>query len=300
VGVENASDGRLIASPPCTEHEVFLERKAPAMPSLETALLDLNGLESLARKTTSLHRLDPRTKALTTLAYMVTVVSFDKYDLSGLLPLVAYPVVLMSAGNLPAGALRGQVVGAAPVAVLLRIFNPRLDREILAQVGPFHLSGGWISCFSILLRFCFTLLAALILIATTGFNGVCLALNRLHVPQALTIQLMLLYRYLFVLAQEASRLFAAWSLRSVEGGRMPLRVFGSLSGQWLLRALDRAERVHLAMLSRGFDGTIHPLRQLRLGGADLAFALAWIAFFLLARFCNLPNLLGRVAMGAFP
>ncbi len=269
------------------------------MPSLESALLDLNTLEALALKATPIHRLDPRAKVVTALAYMVTVVSFGKYDLSGLLPLIAYPVALIALGDLPIGPLLGKVLVASPFALLIGVFNPFLDREILAQVGPVHFSGGWISCLSILMRFCFTLLAALILISTTGFNSVCLALTRLRVPQALTVQLMLLYRYLFVLAQEASRILTAWSLRSIEGRRMPLRVFGSLSGQWLLRALDRAERVHLAMLSRGFDGTIHPVRTLRFGAADLLFMLGWIAFFLLARGYNLPNLLGQAVMGMF-
>lgn len=269
------------------------------MPSLESALLDLNALESLALKTTPIHRLDPRAKVLTALACMVTVVSFDKYDLSGLLPLIAYPVVLMAVGGLPLGPLLGKVLVASPFALLIGVFNPFLDRAILVQVGPLHLSGGWISYGSILLRFGLTLLAALILISTTGFNGVCLALERFRVPQVLVVQLMLLYRYLFVLAQEASRLLTAWSLRSVEGRRMPLRVFGSLGGQWLLRSLDRAERVHLAMLSRGFDGTFRPVRALHFRAADLAFTLGWIAFFLLARGVSLPRLLGQVVVGIF-
>ncbi|HPS03418.1 MAG TPA: cobalt ECF transporter T component CbiQ, partial [Candidatus Sumerlaeota bacterium] len=92
------------------------------MPSLESALLDLNALESLALKTTPIHRLDPRAKVLTALACMVTVVSFDKYDLSGLLPLIAYPVVLMAVGGLPLGPLLGKVLVASPFALLIGIF----------------------------------------------------------------------------------------------------------------------------------------------------------------------------------
>ena len=165
------------------------------------------------------------------------------------------------------------------------------------QLGPVHVSGGWVSYVSILLRFSLTLSAALILISTTGFNSVCLALARMKVPKSLTVQFMLLYRYIFVLAEEASRMFKAWSLRSLSGRRMPMKVFGSLVGQLLIRALDRAQRLHMAMLSRGFDGEIRLLRPLAFGMKDLIFVLGWAAFFVLARLYDLPQLLGQTVMG---
>lgn len=267
------------------------------MSNIESALLDLGGLDTLALQKTPIHRLDPRAKVLTTLAFLVTVVSFNKYDLSGLLPLLVYPVVLITLGDLPPGYLLGKLLIASPFALIIGIFNPLLDRTILMHVGPFRISGGWISYASILLRFSLTLFAALILIATTGFNSICLALARLKVPRALTVQLMLLYRYIFVLTGEASRMVKAWSLRSVSHRKMPLPVFASLVGQLLLRALDRAERIHMAMLSRGFEGELHQLRPLRFAPADAFFVLGWTSFFVCVRVYNLPQLLGQVVMG---
>jgi len=267
------------------------------MSKLESALLDLGGLDALARHQSPIHRLDPRAKALTALAFIVTVVSFGKYDLAGLLPLLAYPVALIVLGDLPPGTLLGKLLLASPFALAIGLVNPLLDRTIQMQLGPLRISGGWISYASILLRFGLTLSAALILIATTGFNSVCLALDRLKAPRALTVQLMLLYRYIFVLAGEGSRMVRAWSMRAGGGRRMSPRVFSSLVGQWLLRALDRAQRLHLAMLCRGFDGEIRQLRPLRFGAPDAVFMLAWTAFFVLARCYNLPQLLGRAVTG---
>ena len=60
--------------------------------------------------------------------------------------------------------------------------------------------------------------AALTLIAVTGFNAVCLALDKLGTPRVFVIQLVFLYRYVFVLVDEAARMVRARSLRTFEGG----------------------------------------------------------------------------------
>lgn len=267
------------------------------MPALESGVLNIGGFDRLAAQDTPIHRRDPRAKVITALLFIITVVSFRKYDLAALMPLFLYPAALIALGNLPPRFLLGKVLLATPFALIIGIFNPVLDRVILMHLGPVGISGGWISYASILLRFLLTLSAALILIATTGFNAICLALAHLKLPQPFTLQCLLLYRYIFVLGEEASRMFNAWRLRAVSNKRMPWTVFSTLIGQLLIRALDRAQRIHMAMLSRGFDGEMHVLRPLKFGLRDLLFVLGWSCFFLFARLCNLPQLLGQAVMG---
>ncbi|MCE5231470.1 cobalt ECF transporter T component CbiQ [bacterium] len=274
--------------------------RAGGASSLESALLDLRGIETLAQQETPVHRRDPRAKVVTALAFIAVVISFGKYDVSALLPLLAYPVALIVAGNLPARFVLGKLLLALPFALVIGMFNPLLDRTALVQLGDLRVSGGWVSFASIMLRFGLTVSAAVILIATTGFGPVCLALNRLKAPRVFTTQLMLLYRYLFVLTEEAGRMMRAWSLRAVSERRISIRVFGSLAGQLLLRALDRAQRLHAAMLCRGFDGTIRPMRRLKFTAADLGFVAGWCAFFMIARIYHLPHLLGQGMMRMLP
>ena len=266
------------------------------MSRIESALLDIGGLDQLAAQDTPIHRLDPRAKVITALAFILTVVSFGKYDITGPLPLLIYPVILVAIGDLPPGYLMGKILLASPFALLLGMFNPLLDRVTLMQLGAFEISGGWISFASILLRFFLTLSAALILISTTGFNALCLALEWLKVPKILVVQLMMLYRYLFVLAQETIRMRKAWSLRALSPQRMPLSIFISLIGQLLLRALDRAQHIHMAMLCRGFTGTLHLTHPLRFGTRDVMFILIWCSVFALLRFYSLTRLLGEFAL----
>ncbi len=267
------------------------------MAKIESALLNLGYLETLSCQQTPLHRLDPRVKLLTTLAFIIAVVSFGKYEITALIPFFIYPVALIAVGNLPPGYLARKMLLAAPFAFFIGIFNPWLDRAVMVHLGPVGISGGWVSFASIMIRFLLTVSAALILIAGTGLNAVCLGLEKLGAPRSFVVQLMFLYRYIFVLTEEALRLVRARALRSFQGRGLGFTVFGHLVGQLLLRTLARANRIHLAMLSRGFEGKIHLLRPVQIHGKDVAFLLGWSALFILLRLYNISYLLGNAATG---
>ena len=93
-----------------------------------------------------------------------------------------------------------------------------------------------------------------------------------------------------------ARLVRARALRSFGGRGQGLRVYGKLLGQLLLRTLERGQRVHLAMLSRGFSGEFHSRRRQHIGRAELLFTGGWSAFFILLRLVNLPQLFGTWIM----
>jgi cobalt/nickel transport system permease protein len=262
------------------------------MGALENSLFNIGYLETLSQQATPIHRLDPRVKLLTTLGFIVAVVSFPKYAVLGLMPFILYPVALIALGHLPASYLGKKILIAAPFAFFIGVFNPLLDRQTLVQLGPLAISGGWVSFAAILLKFILTVSAALILVAVTGFNQVCLALQRLGMPRLFVLQLLFLYRYLFVLAEEALRMMRARALRSFNGRGLGFGTYSSMLGHLLLRTLDRAHRLHLAMLSRGFDGEIRLLRTLHLSGRDVGFLLGWSGFFAFFRLVNIPQALG--------
>jgi cobalt/nickel transport system permease protein len=186
---------------------------------------------------------------------------------------------------------------ALPFVLFVGLFNPLLDREIVLRLGGLPLSGGWVSFLSIMLRSALTLGTALLLVATTGMPGICAGLERLGVPRVFAVQLLFLYRYLFVLGEEAVRLSRARALRSFDGRGMGLKVAASILGSLLLRTIDRAERIYVAMRSRGFDGEVRLLRRPRFTLADAAFVAAWAVFFAAARIWNLPGLLGALVTG---
>ena len=267
------------------------------MSSVASGLSALDRLDRLARLDTPVHRVDPRAKVVTTVVFVVCVVSSGKYDLLSLLPFAIFPVALATEGGLPLTFLGRLLLIASPFALIMGAFNPIFDRDVIAYVGAVPVSGGWVSYASIVLRFLLTVAAALVLTATTGFTGVCLALEKLKVPEALVTQLLLLYRYIFVLGDEAHRMGQARRLRSVGRRGMGWRVYAQMLGQLLLRTFARAQRVYLAMSCRGFDGEIRVGRTLHFGAADLAFVLLWSAAFLAFRAVNVPLALGHLVTG---
>lgn len=269
------------------------------MAKIDTTYFDLGSLDALAYRKSPIHSLDPRAKLITTLIFIVTVVSFDKYTLSGLLPFLIFPLYLFVRADLPTTQILKKLLIALPFAFFIGIFNPFFDQEPMLQLGPLTLSGGWISFVSILIRFSLTVTAALTLIATTSFTGICMAMEKLGCPRVFALQLLFLYRYLFVLIDEASRLIRARALRTFHGRGRGLKVFGSLLGQLLLRSIERAQRIHLAMNCRGFDGDIRMRQPVRFTARDGLFILCWSVFFILCRSWNIPQLLGSLSLEMF-
>jgi cobalt/nickel transport system permease protein len=267
------------------------------MSHLDEALRDLRGLDTLASRDTALGRVDPRAKIVTTAAFIVAVVSFDRYAVAALLPLALYPVALAARGEVPWRWLARKLAIAAPFAVLVGLFNPLLDREPVMAIGGTAIAGGWVSFASILERFALTVAAALAMAAGTGMGTLGAALGRLGAPRLFVSQLLFMYRYAFVLGGEAARMGTARMLRGGTGSPT-LAIYGSLAGHLLLRAFERAERIHRAMLARGFDGELRTLRTLAWTAGDTFFVAGWCAFFVLARSVDLPQWLGRALTGS--
>ncbi len=266
------------------------------MAKLDQQFFDIGYMDTLSSQQTSIHRLDSRAKLITSFVFITTVISFGKYEISALLPYLSYPVFLAAKGNVPPVYLLKKLLLVSPFAVMIGIFNPFMDRDILIQIGQLSISGGWVSFFSILIRFSLTVGAALTLIAVTGFNAVCQALDKLGTPRAFVVQLVFLYRYVFVLVDEAARMVRARSLRSFEGSGSGLKSYGPLVGNLLLRTMDRAQRIYMAMCSRGFDGEIRIIKPSRFGSTELGFTLGWSTLFIIMRVYNIPTLMGSVVM----
>lgn len=267
------------------------------MSSIHDGLYELGRLDTLAARDTAIHRIDARAKVLTTLAFIVAVVSFDKYSVLAMLPLLIFPVVMASEGRIPFDWLARRLLTAAPFALVVGMFNPLFDHRVITSLGFVTITGGWVSYASIMLRFLLTTAAALVLIATTSFTGVAAALERLGVPDVFATQLLFLYRYIFVLAEETLTMGRARDLRSFGRRGTGIRVFGQLAGTLLLRTYARAQRVYSAMLLRGFDGHVRVRRAQGLHGSDVAFVLIWGLVFLVFRLIDVPTALGTLITG---
>lgn len=254
---------------------------------------NLGRLDILSYKNTLIHRLDARIKVIAAFAFIVTVVSFPKYALTGLIPFFLFPVLAFSLGDIPVWLILKKVLCMSPFAVFIGIFNPFFDQHVMCSILGISVTGGFVSFFSILLKFFLTICTALLLIATTSFPGICHALSTLGVPKVFIAQLLFLYRYIFVLMEEAMRMVRARDMRSFGAKGQGMKVFAGLIGTLLLRTVERAERIYHAMLSRGFTGTIQHTGTCTLRVSDIIFLSAAMVIFYFLRFSDIVGAIGR-------
>lgn len=264
------------------------------MASINSAILDLKNLDLLANGDSTIHRLDARAKVLVTLIFTLCVISYNRYELTALLPFFIFPIAIISLAGLPPLFIFKRIVLLCPFVIAVGVFNPVFDRTTLVQLGPFDISGGWISFASIMLRSVLTVGGAFILVGVTGFSAICQALERMGMPRVFTVQLLFLYRYIFVLTEEAGRTSRARELRSCGKKGMGIDNLGTLVGHLLLRTWQRAERIHMAMLARGFTGDFKTSSQPHFGSSEISFVVAWALLFLILRFQNTSQLLGSL------
>ncbi len=264
------------------------------MKPINSAVIDLKQLDLLADGDSSIHTLDSRAKVLVTLVFIVSVVSFNRYEIIRLLPFFVYPAVVIALAGLPPLYIARKIALVSPFIIMVGLFNPFFDRDVLYQIGQLKISGGWISLFSLLIRSLLTVSAAFILVGTTGFTAVCQALQRLGTPQIFTVQLLFLHRYILVLADETDRASRARELRSCGKKGLGVTSFGSLTGHLLLRTWLQAERIHTAMLARGFTGRFHVSRKSCFGVNELLYLLGWSLLFISLRTATLSDTIGAL------
>ncbi|MDR2370404.1 MAG: energy-coupling factor transporter transmembrane protein EcfT [Treponema sp.] len=243
------------------------------------------------------HRLHPLAKIISALVYVAAVISFPSRNVSGLVPLCFYPVVMMALSGTPPGPLLSRFLLALPFAVMGGLSNLILLRESAFTLGAFTVTTGMVSAFSILLKTFLTVTSVLVLAASTPFTKTAAALQAACMPRILSLQFIMTWRYLSVLLGEASTVNTAYMLRSPGGRGIKMKDMGSFLGRLLLRSIDRAERVYAAMKCRGFDGSAMTSEygQKRLGrmrAADILFIFASALFSLGLRFFNAGRFTG--------
>jgi cobalt/nickel transport system permease protein len=266
------------------------------MLNFDKEYFNIGYMDSLAYKNTFVHRLDPRIKLVTTMVFIIMVVSFPKYELSKLVPFFMFPVFLAAAGEIPLKFILKKLLVVSPFVLFVAIFNPLMDTAPMYNIYEFKISGGWVSCISIMIRFVLTISAALLLVATTSFPGVCRALERLYVPKVFVVQLFFLYRYLFVLAEETMRIVRAINMRTFGRKKYGLKIFVSTIGLLFMKTVERSERVYHCMCSRGFNGEIRLLKRDQTGFKDIVFAVISITVFIIFRRYNIAKMLGELAL----
>jgi cobalt/nickel transport system permease protein len=263
--------------------------------NLYQAAAGMNRLERLSLGNSPVHRLHPLVKLLTTVAYMGVVISFPGYSVSGLIPFLLYPFLLIPASGTPPGPLAGRLFCALPFSLMGAVSNLVLMNGEAFSIGGFSVSFGMLSFASIMLKTFLTVCAVLLLIATTPFTDIGAQLARLRVPKIICLQLVMTYRYIGLLLREAALMMSAYFLRAPKKKGIRMKDMGSFLGQLILRSSDRSGRVYQAMQCRGFHGVYAGSSRRNLRPADWFYTVSLVSGIFFLRFFNLSLFLGRLA-----
>ena len=124
----------------------------------------------------------------------------------------------------------------------------------------------------VLIKAYLSILCMVLFLASTKFNALLKAMEKLKCPKLILLTLSFMYRYIFVVEDEMMKMRQAKEARSVGGSSwFHFRALSNMVGVLFIRAYDRAEYIYLAMRARGFDGQIQTLNDLKLTRKDLIF-----------------------------
>ena len=253
-------------------------------------------IDKFSFKDSPIHRLDCRVKFIAALVFTAVVISLPPTSLAILTCYAVGPFTILVLAQIPLRFAFKQVLLTSPFILILAFSCPFYDRQPLAvSFGPFlwHLTVGWIRCFTILGKFTVTMLALIALISTTRFGDLLAGLQNLGVPKLLTVQLGFLYRYIFVVIDTAQHILSSRQARTLRnlGFKTEFKTAAAMLGSLFIRSLDSAEKINIAMQARGFDANFSSISRLKICFADIIFALTATTFILTLYFLIKPLLM---------
>lgn len=207
--------------------------------------------------TSPVHRLAPQVKVLAAFLLVCCVVATPR---EAFWAFGAYFLVLCAVWTvaaIPPGWIGKRALIEVPF-VILAVLLPFIEGGERVQVAGLSLSvAGLLAGWNIVIKGTLGVLTSLTLAGTTSARDLLLGLQRLRVPATITTIATLMLRYVEVIVAEARRMHVA----RVSRGHDPrlLAQVGATArgvGSLFLRSYERGERVHLAMLARGWTGAL--------------------------------------------
>ncbi len=208
------------------------------------------------------HRAPAHLKLAALLLFMLLVVATPRAWVGAFAAYFLLVCGVVAISGVPAGYLARRMLVETPFVVFALAIpfiaeGPRVEVLGVAVSEP-----GLLAAWGLLAKGTIGVLASLTLAATTEPQDVLVGLRRLRLPAALVQIMGFMIRYLDVVLAEMGRMLTAMRSRGCDP-RSPRHwpVVARSLGALFIRSYERGERVHLAMLSRGYTGELPPLER---------------------------------------
>ena len=239
-------------------------------------------IDRFAVMSSPLHAVDARVKLITTVGFILLVVlTPDGYFISyGLYVALMSVVIFLS--HVPPLYILKRSLTLLPFILVISIFipfitsGPSLFELSIGPISTHITSSGLIRFFSIGFRAFISFLATILLVSTTRFGDLMRAASVLGLPSIMVVLLSFMYRYLFILVDEAAHMLIARDLRGSKRGLPVLVASGGIVGALLVRSFEHADKLYAAMLLRGYTGQPVTLTPMRFKSTDIVISIFFL------------------------
>ncbi|MFE5537619.1 cobalt ECF transporter T component CbiQ [Streptomyces sp. NPDC056492] len=219
------------------------------------------------------HGLPPHCKLAAAFAFVVVVVSTPREAVWAFALYAVLIAAVAAAARIPAGFLLRRLLIEVPFvafAVLMPFVAQGERVEVLGM--SLSVSGLW-GAWNVLAKGTLGVAASVLLASTTELRALLLGLQRLKLPPLLVQIASFMIRYGDVITGELRRMSIARRSRGFEaGGIRHWGVLAKTAGALFIRSYERGERVHLAMVSRGYAGSMPVIDEVVATRAQWAYA----------------------------
>ncbi|MFJ7149613.1 cobalt ECF transporter T component CbiQ [Streptomyces sp. NPDC100445] len=220
------------------------------------------------------HALPPHTKLAATFLFVVVVVSTPR---EAMWAFAVYAVLLAAVARharVPARFLLGRLLIEVPFVAFAVLMPFVAEGERVHVLGlSLSVNGLW-GAWNVLAKGTLGVAASVLLAATTELRELLLGLQRLRLPPLLVQIASFMIRYGDVITDEMRRMRIARESRGFEArGVRHWGVLAKSAGALFIRSYERGERVHLAMVSRGYAGAMPVIDEVTADRAQWRHAL---------------------------
>lgn len=203
-----------------------------------------------------LHRAPAHLKVAGLVVFMLVVVATPVHRPAAFIAYAVALAVLVAVSGVPVPYLARRMVIETPVLLFAALLPFIATGPQVVVLGVSLSEPGLLAAGGLVMKATLGVLASLLLAATTDPRDLLAGLERLRVPAQLVQIMGFMVRYLDVVTDELRRMRTARESRGFTA-RNPRHwpVLGRSAGALFIRSFERGERVHLAMISRGYDGS---------------------------------------------
>jgi cobalt/nickel transport system permease protein len=274
----------LIAALPLGQFLIFARHRAAKKQRSGRPDWSVPSIDAYASQTSFFHTWDPRVKIIVLFICCFVIVSLE--NMASCLAALIIACLSVHFCKIPWHRARNRLLAMAGFLSMFLIVIPftsptRSGETILVfpllSAFPFHLHGFYVALV-IILKACTVALFMEPMFGTAPLSVTLYAFRRLGLPSVITQMIMLTHRYIFVFLQEVIRMYRGMKVRGFTPRTdiQTMRTMGNFLGMLFICSYERTQRVHEAMLSRGYQGLMPTYIQFELSITDVAKGVLWL------------------------